>query len=298
MKLDRLIGILSVLLQKDKITAAKLSERFEVSRRTINRDIEELCKAGIPIVTVQGNGGGISIAERFKIDRTLITSSDMQAILAGLKSLDSVSGTSTYRTLMEKLSPDSTISENNIIIDLSHWDKSAVEDKIDIIKKAIENRQTITFMYHSPSGESQRTIEPYHLIFQWASWYVWGFCIFRNDYRMFKLTRMTNLKSTGVKCEDRKVPPYICDKLCHTKEEIKVTVKFSADIKWRLIDEFGSEKLIKNSDGSIIMNFTWSDTSSFYQYIMTFGTSAEIIEPVEYRREFNKLLKKISEKYK
>lgn len=104
MKIDRLIGILSVLLQKDRVTAPYLAEKFEVSRRTINRDIEALCKAGIPIVTAQGQHGGISIMEGYRMDRTLLTSADMQAILAGLRSLDSVSGTSRYQQLMEKLS--------------------------------------------------------------------------------------------------------------------------------------------------------------------------------------------------
>lgn len=102
MKIDRLIGILSVLLQKEKITAPELAEKFEVSRRTINRDIENLCKAGIPISTSQGTGGGIRIMEGYRMDRTLLTSKDMQMILAGVRSLDSVSGSHYYSQLMEK----------------------------------------------------------------------------------------------------------------------------------------------------------------------------------------------------
>ena len=104
MKIDRLIGILSILLQQEKVTAPYLAEKFEVTRRTISRDIENLCKAGIPIVTAQGKNGGISIMDGYRFDRTLLTSSDMQAILAGLRSLDSVSGTRRYAQLMEKLS--------------------------------------------------------------------------------------------------------------------------------------------------------------------------------------------------
>ena len=107
MKIDRMIGILSILLQQEKVTAPYLAERFEVSRRTINRDIEDLCKAGIPLVTAQGVNGGISIMEGYKIDRTLLTSSDMQAILAGLRSLDSVSGTKRYASCNRKQADDS-----------------------------------------------------------------------------------------------------------------------------------------------------------------------------------------------
>ena len=104
MKLDRLIGILSILLQRERVTAPELAERFEVSRRTIQRDVEALCRAGIPLVTVQGAGGGISILEGYRVDRTVLTGPEMQDILAGLRSLDSVSGTSRYAQLMEKLS--------------------------------------------------------------------------------------------------------------------------------------------------------------------------------------------------
>ena len=104
MKMERLIGILSILLQKEKVTAPELAEQFEVSRRTIQRDIESLCRAGIPISTTQGAGGGISIMEGYRVDRTVLTDPEMQAILAGLRSLDSVSGTRRYAQLMEKLS--------------------------------------------------------------------------------------------------------------------------------------------------------------------------------------------------
>ena len=124
MKLDRLIAILSVLLTQEQTTAPELAKRFEVSRRTINRDIEALNRAGIPIVAQQGAGGGIRIMDGFRMDRTALTSGDMQAILAGLRSLDSVSGTNQYRQLMEKISPGSSellSGDQYIMIDLASW---------------------------------------------------------------------------------------------------------------------------------------------------------------------------------
>ncbi len=300
MKIDRLIGILSILLQKDKVTAAELAEKFEVSRRTIIRDIEDINMAGIPIVTSQGNGGGISIMEGFRIDRTLLSSDEMKAIMTGLNSLDSISESNRYKQLMNKLSADSdhiVNADNNIIIDLSMWDKSAVSEKIELIKSAMEKRERIAFTYLAPSGESERTLEPYHLIFQWSSWYVWGYCCSRNDYRMFKLTRISGLRNTGEKCQPRTVPLYTCDKLRHTDGGITAEVLFDKSVKWRLADEFGSEMLRENPDGSISMTFTWSDVQSFYKYILTYGDKAEIISPEEYRLEFSLLLKKISDNY-
>lgn len=149
MKLDRLIGILSVLLQQEKITAPELAERFEVSRRTINRDIEDLCKAGIPVLTTQGAGGGICIMEGYRMDRTILTSKDMQMILAGLRSLDSVSGSRYYGQLMEKLqagSSDFVRGRDSLLIDLSSWYKDSLAPKISVIQDAIEERKSFLFV--------------------------------------------------------------------------------------------------------------------------------------------------------
>lgn len=236
----------------------------------------------------------------YKVDRTILSSEDMQAILSGLKSLDSVSGTNRYRQLMEKISADDNASinaDNHIIVDLSNWDKSVVADKIELIKKAIEQQYIISFRYFSPNGESKRRMEPYHLIFQWSNWYVWGYCYLRNDYRMFKLTRLTDLECTGESCELREVPEYTCDKLRHTKGEIEVTARFEKSLKWRIIDEFGAEIPRFDENGDILLTFTWSDIPSFYSYILSFGDKAEIISPKESRREFRELIKRISEKY-
>ena len=300
MKIDRLIGILSILLRKDKVTSAELAEKFEVSRRTILRDIETINLAGIPIVSEQGQGGGISIMGGYRIDRALLSTAEMQAILSGLQSLDSVSGTNRYRQLMEKLSAEETkcvTAENHIIIDLSSWDKSAVADKISLIGKAIEDKVLISFCYHAPTGETVRSIEPYHLIFQWAAWYVWGYCTERNDYRMFKLNRMTALCATDEKCPERDVPKYTCDKLRHTSGDIHSTVRVDKSVKWRLIDEFGPQMLEYDENGDPLLTLSWSDVPALYRYLLTFGDNAEIISPEEYRKGFKELLKKISKLY-
>lgn len=172
MKMERLIGILSILLQREKVTAPELAEQFEVSRRTIQRDIESLCRAGIPISTAQGAGGGISIMEGYRVDRTVLTDPEMQAILAGLRSLDSVSGTRRYAQLMEKLSAGTgrlVPGGAHMLIDLSSWYKTSLPPKIELIQGAIEQHRTIHFIYYSPKGESVRTVEPYYLVFHWST---------------------------------------------------------------------------------------------------------------------------------
>lgn len=209
MKIDRQIGILSVLLQRETVTAPFLAGQFEVSRRTINRDIDDLCKAGIPIVTRQGIKGGISIMEGYKIDKTLLSCVEMQDILAGLGGLDSVNGTNRYGKLMEKLSAGSSdfmVGNQSMLIDLSSWYKDSLAPKIELIHGAIDRGNEILFIYYSQKGESVRRIEPYYLIFRWSSWYVWGWCKKREDFRLFKLNRMEKVEMSEETFVKRQVP--------------------------------------------------------------------------------------------
>lgn len=300
MKIDRLIGILSILLQSDKVTAPYLAEKFEVSRRTIIRDIDTLCRAGIPIVTSQGTGGGISIMSGYKIDRALLTSADMQAILAGLRSLDSVSGTNKYRQLMDKLAVENSPflpSNNHIMIDLSSWHKSTLAPKIELIQSAVETGCKISFQYYAPSGESSRTIEPYLLIFQWSSWYVWGYCGERQDYRMFKLNRLTELKCTDEKFDKRQALVPNFSEWKDTGESVKVKARLAQSEKWRIIEEFGMESFEEQPDGSLMLEFEFWEENSALRCMLSFGSSAEILEPQELRAKMTQLTAEINEKY-
>ncbi len=286
MKIDRLIGILSFLLQEEKTTAPELAERFEVSRRTINRDIEDLCKAGIPIRTAQGTGGGISIMDGYRMDRTILTSKDMQMILAGLRSLDSVSGSRYYGQLMEKIQTGSSkfiSGRDSMLIDLSSWYKGFLAPKIEVIQSAIENRHLIQFKYYAPSGESYRTIEPYYLVFQWSSWYVWAWCLDREDYRLFKLNRMDQVAEAeqGFVCRDVPMPELSNEKIF--PGGIKVKALFTPDMKWRLVEEFGPHCFAETDDGRLLFTADYTDMENLVTWLMTFGAKAEVLEPAEAR---------------
>ena len=301
MKIDRLIGILSVLLQKETVTAPELAELFEVSRRTINRDIETLCYAGIPIRTKQGAGGGIYIARGYRIDRTVLTSKDMQTILAGLRSLDSVSGSSYYGQLMEKLqtgSSDLLSGKDSMLIDLSSWYKESLAPKIALIQDAIENRHLISFEYYAPSGESKRTIEPYYVVFKWSSWYVWGWCRNRKDYRLFKLNRMDKVKETDKPFEARNAPlPDLSNEKVFAGG-IKVKALFAPDVKWRLIEEYGPTCFEETDDGRLLFKAEYSDMDNLISWILTFGEKAELIEPKEARKKLLDIAESIKKNYK
>ena len=300
MKIDRLIGILSVLLQEEKVTAPELAERFEVSRRTINRDIEDLCKAGIPIRTFQGTGGGISIMDGYRMDRTVLTSRDMQMILAGLRSLDSVSKDRYYEQLMEKIKAGSSrfvSGQDSILIDLTAWHKDSLIPKFEILQNAIENRHQVTFRYYAPSGESIRTAEPYFLVFRWSDWYLWGWCLDRQDFRLFKISRMDELKETDIAYELREVPmPDLSDEKIFPGQ-ISVKALFAPEMKWRLMEEFGPDCITEQDDGRLLFTAEYSDMENLITWLMTFGDKAEILEPLEARDKMIEIIRRIADIY-
>ncbi len=300
MKVERMIGILSILLQQDKVTAPYLAEMFEVSRRTINRDIEALCMAGIPIATVPGQNGGISIMEGYRIDRTLLSTSDMQAILAGLRSLDSVSGTNRYVQLMEKLSAGASgllTGDAHICVNLSSWYKDTLTPKIEQLHHAIDTSRQISFTYYAPKGESSRTIEPCRLIFQWAGWYVWGWCVMRQDFRLFKLNRMTNLQ-LGEPFEKRTapLPELSVERVFPSAYQVKAII--DPMYKWRLVEEYGPDSFTEQPDGSLLFSFGFTDKTSIICWIASFGGGAELLEPAEFRKDILEFAEGIREKYR
>ena len=300
MKIDRQIGILSVLLQKDTVTAPWLAEHFEVSRRTINRDIEDLCRAGIPIATRQGAGGGIAIMENYKIDRTLFTSAEMKDILAGLRSLDSVNGTNRYGALMEKLSEgasDFLVGNQSVLIDLSSWYKDSLAPKIDLIRRATDETKELEFAYYSPQGESVRCVEPYYLIFRWSSWYVWGWCRMREDFRLFKLNRIEQIRLTGQAFAKRAAPlPDLSNERIFPGG-IQVRAIFEAECKWRLVEEFGSGCFSVQEDGRLLFSADYTDSENLLTWLLSFREKAELLEPKELRARLRESIEKMRIKY-
>ncbi len=300
MKIDRQIGILSVLLQKETVTAPYLAEKFEVSRRTINRDIEDLCKAGIPVATKQGVNGGISILEGYKLDKTLFTQGEMQDILAGLRSLDSVNGTNRYGQLMEKLSVGSSdfmVGNQSVLIDLSSWHKGSLAPKIELIRAAIGKCRKLEFLYYSPRGESVRCIEPYYLIFRWASWYVWGWCSKRRDFRLFKLNRMDQVKMSEQQFLKRQVPvPDLSDARVFPGG-IKVRALFEQDCKWRLVEEFGAESFRVQQDGRLLFQADYTNKDNLITWLLSFREKVELLEPEDIREEIKVSIERMKKRY-
>ena len=296
MRTYRLIGILSILLQKDVVTAKYFADEFEVSVRTIHRDIEELCKAGIPIITRQGNNGGISIMDNYKFDRTLLTNKEMQDILTGLKTLDSFNNTNRYQQLMDKLSIDnSNYLKNNdyILIDLNSWDNNDLPDKINLVRHAIEEGKLLDFTYLNQNGETIRSIEPYYLIFHWSCWYVYGYCTKRHDYRLFKLNRMVGI-SIGNNFNKREVSLPIFDNKEVFNGDIEVVAMFDKDCKWRLVEEFGINSFQEMDDHLLFTN-NFKDENSILSWLLTFQDKVKIIKPDSMKNKYLNIINRMKD---
>ncbi|MBO4651913.1 MAG: YafY family transcriptional regulator [Lachnospiraceae bacterium] len=301
MKIDRLIGILSILLQKEMTTAPELAEHFEVSRRTINRDIEALCASGVPIQTTQGAGGGIRIMSGYRMDRTVLTSRDMQMILAGLRSLDSVSGSRYYGQLMEKLQSGSSelvSGRDSMLIDLSSWYKTSLAPKIATIQSAIENRHLLRFRYYAPSGESERTVEPYYVVFQWTSWYVYGWCLAREDYRLFKLNRMDGVRETEEHFSCRKAPLPDLSAERVFPGGIRLKALFAPEVRWRLVEEYGPDCCSEGEDGRLVFSEDFTNREQMISWLLAFGDKAEVLEPQDVREQIAEIAEEMIKTYR
>ncbi|MCL2857174.1 MAG: YafY family transcriptional regulator [Oscillospiraceae bacterium] len=293
MKLDRLLGILTVLLQTERITAPELAEKFEVNRRTIGRDIDALCQAGIPIVTQQGTGGGISIAEGFKLDKSVLTAGELSGIIAALKGIGSVSESTHIERTLDKLGANSdavvSLSEP-VVIDLASHYKGDLTAKIETIKQAILEQRLIEFDYHYSKGESHRHIEPYLVAFQWTSWYVFGFCLERMDWRMFKLNRLWNLLSCNERFTARDIPPEKRDFNSNLTDDRKLVALFDKSAKYLLIEAYGLDCFYETAEG-LHFKIGYTNQSYMVSWLLSFGDKVKVLEPLDIASEIRGIAK-------
>lgn len=295
MKIDRLMGIVTILLRQDKITAPELAERFEVSRRTINRDIEDICRAGIPLTTTQGYGGGISIAEGFKLDKSLLTADELQAILSGVKGLDTVSNAPRFPALAEKLSGD---APDDLLIDLASHYQEPLTQKIAAIRTAIRDRRPISFDYYYEKGRRRRTVEPCKLVFRWSAWYVWGWCRDREAFRLFKLNRLWELELGREPFGARELPLEELDfDRCLSAGRYRLKALFEESEAYRLIDEYGPDCCCEEG-GRLLLERDFANYSHMREWVLSFGDRAEVLEPEELRADLLRQAEAVLKKYR
>ena len=307
MKLERLLAITIILLNNDKVQAKDLADRFEVSIRTIYRDLETINMSGIPIISYPGNNGGYGIMDTFKIDKHIFSDSDIESVLSTLKGISNSLDDTQLDSALEKLmniglarNKDLSHLNDKIIVDIFRYGASAKQKEAHkLIYYAINNSRLINFEYVNALGEATaRTIEPMTLVFKNFSWYLFAFCKLKDDFRFFKLTRIRNI-NVSVHTYARREAKYGDYELSAERnyQGVELIIKFNARIKHR-IEEYFPENISEYlPDGSPIVKLNWKEDEWIYSFILSYGDDAEIISPPHIRENYIKKIKNISALY-
>jgi hypothetical protein len=296
MRDSRLFRILYYVLEKGKVTANELSEKFEVSVRTIYRDIDVISSAGIPIYATQGKGGGIEIADDFVLKKSLLSEKEQEQILVALKGLEGIN--KQYENeLLTKLSAFFKIKNTNWIeVDFTNWQRGNEYDELfNYIKSAIINKNIIRFTYFSSNEkETSREVKPIRLLFKGWDWYVYTFCLLRNEFRYFKLSRIRDLKILDENFEDSYEDVVLIKKMEY-KDTVHVKLKFDRKVAFRVYDEMGDIK--EDEEGNLYAEIELPNDYNLYNYIFSFGESVEVLEPIEIRNNIRDMINKMSRIY-
>ncbi len=296
MQINRLFEMVYILLNRESVTAGELAKQFEVSTRTIYRDVELLSSAGIPIYMTKGKGGGISLLPEFVLNKTLLTDWEKTDILSALHAVNTVSLEQTNSAIQKLSSLFGKESGDWVEVDFSDWANAEEESALfTALKAAILNRNHIEFFYHSEAGSMRRVVEPLKLCFKGQSWYLFAFCLMREDYRFFKLRRMKELMTLPDKFY-RKGPDKVLDgKKVFQDDFVTITLKLSKEMAYRVYDEFPESKTLP--DGGFLAKITMPRGDWIFHYLATFGEHCEVLAPEDVRLEIKEKLEKTLKQY-
>ncbi len=308
MKVDRLVSIIMILLDKKRIGAQELADMFEVSPRTIYRDIDAINMAGIPICSTSGVGGGFEIMQKYKVDRTVFSTADLSALLMGLSSLSNMMRGDELVNALAKVksfipadrAKDIELRVNQIHIDLSPWmGNSNIQSYLEIIKAALQESKLVSFEYVAHHGnKTTRIAEPYQLVLKSSHWYLQGYCHKRNDYRLFRLSRMSNLQMQEETFTPRDYQKPILDfeEILETMQT-KIKIRIHKSMMDMVLDYCSFENFLPDGDEHYIVSFPFIENEYYYNILFSFGDKCECLEPLHIRAEMKRRIHDIANLY-
>ncbi len=299
MKENRYFQMIYLLLDKGQMTAPELADYFEVSIRTIYRDIDILSSAGIPIYATQGKGGGIAIQDSYVLKKSLLSEQEQKQILMALQGIR-VLEDEQINMLLSKLSGVFQRQQGNWLeIDFSTWTKSgAGKHNFQLLQSAIWKSRIVSFSYYSGKGEqTKRIIEPHKLVFKTSDWYLYGYCTLRKDFRFFKLTRIRDLKLQDAEYM-RETPEHIFERSDEFEmKTVQVTLLFDAGMSHEVYEKF-DEEVSEQEDGSLLVTTILPDNELLYSYVLSCRERVEVLSPPYVRDNVRKRVGKMLEIYK
>lgn len=298
MKLNRLLEITTVLMNKKTVTAGELAKRFGVSVRTIYRDIDVLSSSGVPVYSSKGTRGGISLLEEYTVNRTTLSSAERESLTFALDALRSTKYPQS-ESIIDKLgSIFNTENSDWIHIDFSPWGGSPNSyNKFVEIKDSVIHSRLIEIDYiNSWNEESRRKIEPLRLIFKGRAWYLWSYCLSSEDFRTFKVSRIKNVAvlnesfKRGRTYSPKESPPK------HNPEIVHLVLEFTQDALYRLYDDFDFD-MIHVQDGAYRVEVDFPEDEWVYGFILSYGTFVKVLEPPHIQEIIKERGRKIAEYY-
>lgn len=288
MKQSRLFRILYALLERGQVSAPQLAAQFEVSVRTIYRDIDALSAAGVPVYALPGRRGGFALLGEQVLSRSVLSGDEQERILLALQSLPPATADSELLTKLSALFGHAPADW--ITVDLTRWGESGESALFSLLKNAILTRHTLSFRY-AAAGQlpRPRTVLPARLAYKGQAWYLQGWCTERNAFRTFKLSRIADARETGESFAPLPAPPPIepdaasCASLC------RVTLRFAPEAAFRVFDEFTHDQISPQADGSFVVHAAFPADGWLDGYLLSFGAAVEVVSPEEVRKRLASL---------
>lgn len=297
MKESRLFKIIYFILEKGRVTAPELAEKFEVSVRTIYRDVDVISSAGIPIYVTTGRSGGIQILDNYVLDKAFFSDKEKHDILSALQSLSVIDNTYERELLTKVSALFNTQPENWVEVDFSRWGSKTQDNaKFEQLKNATINHKVATIVYVSSYfKKTRRNIHPLKLYYKSKEWYVKAYCTEKNDFRLFKINRI-------IHCEilDEDFIPVEFPESQDTEQNgyNKIILRFPKEMAYRVYDEFTEDEITEQENGDFIAAAYLPEDTWLIGYLLSYGVYVEVIEPAYLRKVLSDEAKKIYDKYK
>jgi predicted DNA-binding transcriptional regulator YafY len=300
-KVERLISIIMILLKKDVVSTTEFAQLFHVSKRTILRDMETLSLSNIPIYSINGVHGGYGIMDEYKVDKRLLSSSDLENILTALGGLEQILISEEVEMTIKKIEAMVSPLSLKSSIQLSFYDwegRSEIVQTLRTCQDSIVRRRLVSFDYIDKHGAaSNRIVEPYQLHFSEASWYLKGFCLHRMSYRTFKLSRIDRLRMDEATFTPREYLLEHESEASYQPQLVAIKALISPSIKDQFIERYGRKSIENVSAERLLATIDVPQNSTGFQFLASFGTNLTIVEPQTYVEDFRNYLHKIMENY-
>ncbi|WP_438433680.1 helix-turn-helix transcriptional regulator [Gorillibacterium sp. sgz500922] len=299
-KVERLLSIIMILLKKEIVSAKEFSQLFGVSKRTILRDMEALSLAQIPIYAVHGIHGGYGIMNEYKVDKRLLSNTDLENILTALGGLERLLLSEEVEVTLRKIEAmvSGSSPKESVRLFLYDWEgRSELRQTLKECQEAIAERRLISFDYMDKNGTAtKRTIEPYQLHFSEPSWYLRGFCLHRMSYRTFKIARIDHLTVEDITFTARE-DGFEPGEDRYQPELVTVRALISPSIKDHFIERYGRKSLEPYDAERFLATLCVPQNGIGFQFLAGFGTNLQVVEPKLYVEEFREYLVQMVDKY-